>query len=177
MQKFYNGLLQKDRIAQKQFYNSMSPKMLSLCRSYVKDIHFAEDCLVKGFVKIFSEIEHLQDEQKLYSWCKRIMINECLNYLRTHKKIFFVDESLAEETVEWNQSEELNFDAQEILDALPDGYRMVFNLFVIEEFSHKEIAKMLNISESTSKTQLLKARKRIKELLMSNNFSYKKCIK
>lgn len=172
MKAFYKGLLHRDRISQREFYDFYSPRMLSVCRTYVSDLHHAEDCMVKGFVKIFNQIHTLQEESKLLAWCKKIVINECLNFIRTEKKVLFVEETHIQEDVIWEHSEGISFDAQDLLDELPEGYKMVFNLYVLEEFSHKEIAEMLGITESTSKTQLYKARHKLKNILLTKHHSY-----
>lgn len=93
------------------------------------------------------------------------MVNECLDFLRVKKSLVFLDsDDYFEEEVDFEENVS-DIDAQELLDQLPENYRMVFNLFVLEDYSHKEIAALLNISENASKTQLLRAKKKLKECL------------
>lgn len=149
--------------AQKELYEHFAPKMLSVCRMYIRDLQYAEDCMIKGFVKVFRNCKQYQNKGNFEGWVRRIMINECLNFLKAQKPIQFLDENEIYEDVE--TPEESNIDIQALLDQLPEGYRIVFNLFVMEDMSHKEIAQLLNISESTSKTQYFRAKNKLKQLL------------
>lgn len=143
--------------------------MLSVCRSYVKDRHHAEDCMLKAFVKVFKRIDSFQSNGSFEGWVRRIMVNECLDFLKIRSEIVFVEEYYElEQSIDELQGE-YYFDAQDLLDQLPDMYRVVFNLFVLEGYSHKEIAETIEISESASKTQLLRAKKKLKELILQQN--------
>ncbi len=151
---------QQNREAQEELFRNFSPKMLGVCRQYVKDNHHAEDLLLSGFLKVFTHLHQFKGEGSFEGWIRRIMVNTCISYLRKKNRIQLTDEDFvfndaAIENLE-NTSVE---DIQKLIDNLPDGYKMVFNLFAIEGYKHSEIAKKLNISESTSKSQLFKARK------------------
>jgi len=160
-----------NRDAQERLYKKHAPKMLSVCRQYIKDIHFAEDVMVQGFLKMFTKLDTFKFEGSFEGWLRRIMIRESISYLRKQQFVVYDDE-----VYEKNQSEEISQSTdldtehiQQLIDALPQGYKMVFVLYTVEGYKHKEIAEMLSISESTSKTQLLKARKLLQEQLRQQN--------
>lgn len=145
--------------------------MLSVCRQYIKDIHFAEDVMVQGFLKMFNNLDTFKFEGSFEGWLRRIMIRESISYLRKQQFVVYDDE-----VYEKNQSEEISQSTdldtehiQRLIDALPQGYKMVFVLYTVEGYKHKEIAEMLSITESTSKTQLLKARKLLQGQLRQQN--------
>lgn len=162
--------ISNNREAQKQLFEQYSPKMLGVCRQYVKDLHHAEDLLLQGFLKVFTNLHKFKHEGSFEGWIRRIMVNTCISYLRKKNRIDLSDEdyvfndsatvSLESTTVE---------DIQKLIDQLPEGYKMVFNLFAIEGYKHLEIAEQLNISESTSKSQLFKARKMLQENYIKMN--------
>ena len=164
--------------AQKALFNMYADKMLILCCRYVKRREDAEELLLDGFYKFFKNIQSFtyQGEAAFYSWIKRIMINECLMFLRKKNVFTIVTESAAEEIV--LEEEALNnLSADEIFNlivTLPVGYRTVFNLFVVEGMEHKEIAVLMGISEGTSKSQLSKARVLLQKLLSKKGIEYVK---
>lgn len=163
-------LKQQDRIAQRELFVRMSGKMLAVCRNYIKDLHFAEDCMLKGFVKIFKNIESFKNKGSLEGWIRRIMVNECLDYLKQNKTWLYLEETIVYDAID-EQEEWSEFDVQMVLDQLPTPYRTVFNLFVLEDYSHKEIAKLLGISEEVSKTQLSRAQKKLKSLMVTSKIN------
>ncbi|HTF82556.1 MAG TPA: RNA polymerase sigma factor [Cytophagales bacterium] len=153
--------------AQEMLYKSLSGKMFVLCFRYLKNKEDAEDVLTEGFVKVFKHIPSLQyqGEAALIAWIKKIMVNEALGALRRRKTIVFEA-----------HSEEIAIDAQPLaslgasdiyhmITELPLGLRTIFNLYAIEGYTHVEIAEMLGIAESTSRTQLMKARRALQEQL------------
>lgn len=157
--------------AQHRLYAKHAPKMLSVCRQYIKDVHFAEDVMVQGFVKMFRHLHTFKFQGSFEGWVRRIMISECISYLRKRQFVVYDDE-----VFENNQSNgfEITTDLdtehiQQLIDALPQGYKMVFVLYAVEGYKHTEIAEMLVISESTSKSQLYKARKMLQENLRKQN--------
>ncbi|MBW7869487.1 MAG: RNA polymerase sigma factor [Flavobacteriia bacterium] len=159
-------LIKGDRLAQKEVFERYSPKMLSVCRTYTGDLHNAEDCMIRAFVKVFKSISSYSSIGSLEGWIRRIMVNECLDFLRANKNFVFLDEIDFVEEPEDEQQDLSGIDAGELLDSLPENYRMVFNLFVLEDYSHKEISKILNIDEMTSRTQLSRAKKRLREIIV-----------
>ncbi|MBG6131341.1 RNA polymerase sigma-70 factor (ECF subfamily) [Aquimarina sp. EL_43] len=159
------------RDAQHQLYNQYAPKMLSVCRRYIKDIHFAEEVMLGGFLKVFMNLNKFKFEGSFEGWIRRIMVNESISFLRKEKQVLFAEEITSYTEESWNNiNTELEIDQiQELIDSLPEGYRMVFVLYAIEGYKHSEIAKMLEISESTSKSQLFKARKTLQQKLNQQN--------
>lgn len=153
-----------NRHAQQQIYSKHASKMLSICRQYVKDVHQAEDIMITAFMKVFTNLKAFEHKGSFEGWIRRIMVNECISFLRVQKKVKFLeDEFFIEDTFNNIESHFSVEDIQTLIDGLPDGYRMVFNLYAIEGFKHQEIAKMLGINEGTSKSQLSHARKMLKD--------------
>ncbi len=156
-----------NRQAQHQLYKKYSPKMLGVCRQYIKDLQFAEDVMINGFVKIFKHLKTFKNEGSFEGWIRIIMVRESISHLRKQQFIVYDDEIFEQRNSANNiQSSELDVaHIQLLIDALPTGYRTVFILYTVEGYKHQEIAEMLDISESTSKSQLSKARKNLKEKL------------
>lgn len=160
-------LLKQDAKAQKIFYEQNVKKFLSISRRYIPDLYQAEDCVIKAFCKIFKSIDTFRNEGNLEAWARRIVVNECLNFIKSHKTVFYLDDvnpSYLEEIQE--EIVMADFNAQELLDQLPDAYKMVFNLYVLEDYSHQEISTMLNISISVSKTQLFRAKEKLRKIYL-----------
>jgi RNA polymerase sigma-70 factor (ECF subfamily) len=156
--------VENNRHAQHRLYSKFSPKMLSVCRQYIKDLHQAEDVMITAFMKAFTNLKNFEYKGNFEGWIRRIMINECISYIRVHKKVTFIeDENYIEERYNNIESQFSVEDIQFLIDNLPDGYKMVFNLYCIEGFKHQEIAAMLGINEGTSKSQLYHARKMLQE--------------
>lgn len=167
-----------DKSAQKQLFATYAKGMLLLCRRYVKDAHSAEELMMNGFYKFFSTIERFRytGKDSVGAWMKRIMVNECLMFLRESKSIRLMSEEQAAEHV-LDETVFTSMSAQEIvqlINQLPDGYRTVFNLFVIEGYSHKEIAALLRVSEGTSKSQLNKAKQTLQKVLEQKRLGYER---
>ena len=170
--KLVNACKRKSRKAQKVLYEKYYDQMFRLCNRYLGNLHDAEDIVVEGFLKIFDKIELVEyrNSGSFLNWMKTIMINESLMLLRRNKKIRFFEDDLI---VEQESLVEKSMELQEILKAIacmPVGYRTIFNLFVIEGFSHKEIAAELHISEQTSKSQLSRAKKFLQKLIKDLNY-------
>lgn len=152
--------IENNRQAQQKIYSQHAPKMLGVCRQYIKDIHHAEDLLITSFMKIFSNLSNFEHKGNFEGWIRRIVINECISYIRVHKKITFIDdEDIIEETFNNAESDFTVDDIQFLIDNLPEGCKMIFNLYAIEGYKHKEIAEILGINEGTSKSQLANARR------------------
>jgi len=155
-----------DRKAQNHLWKLYAPLMMSICLRYLKNVESAEDILVQAFYRIFKKIDTFKGEGSFEGWLKRVVVNECLMDLRKRKTQYLtmsIDSILEEPKVEWVD----NLEYEEILGllaGLPEGYRTVFNLYVIEGYKHKEIAKLLGVSINTSKSQLLLARRRLQEM-------------
>ncbi len=164
-----DGLRRADRTAQRRFYDENSARYLSVCRAYVADTYHAEDCLIKAFCKVFNHIKSYSGSGSFDGWVRRIVVNECLNFLKSQCTILYFDENLHGREIKDDNDIETghDFDAQNLLDQLPEAYRLVFNLYVLEDYSHAEISEMLNISLSASKTQLFRAKQRLKEIYLN----------
>lgn len=156
--------LAQNRQAQQKIYTQYAPKMLSVCRQYIKDIHHAEDLMITAFMKVFTHLKNFENKGSFEGWIRRIMVNECISFIRVQKKVSFLeDEYYKEDTFNNIESGFSVDDIQSLIDGLPDGYKMIFNLYAIEGFKHKEIADMLGINEGTSKSQLSHARRILQE--------------
>ena len=163
--KLIKKAAQNNREAQHVLFEMHAPKMLSVCRYYVKNLQQAEEVMLNGFLKVFTNLKNFRGEGSFEGWIRRIMVRESISFLRQKKTIQFVDDDY--EHVEIQDESSQQYDAaqlQELIDNLPEGYKMVFVMYAIEGYKHAEIAKLLNISEGTSKSQLFKARK-----LLQNN--------
>ncbi|MFK5879527.1 MAG: RNA polymerase sigma factor [Flavobacteriaceae bacterium] len=163
------------REAQHRLFEIHAPKMLSVCRYYIKDVQHAESVMLKGFFKVFSKLKSFKSEGSFEGWIRRIMVREAISFLRQQKNIEF---SIEDVEVKNDYANNINSEMdvaqiQQLIDELPDGYRIVFVMYAIEGYKHKEIAEELDISESTSKSQLFKARKLLqKRVIQLNKTSY-----
>jgi RNA polymerase sigma factor (sigma-70 family) len=171
------GCVAGKRSAQSALYRVYSSVMLAVCLRYSRNRDEAEDILQEAFLKIFQHISTYRKEGSFEGWMKRIMINHALNYYRKNRKIPY-----HEDIENINETEIMELEEQQAIHApvsaekllaliqlLPPGYRMVFSMYVFEEYSHKEISDALCISENTSKTQLLKARRMLRNKLFELN--------
>ncbi len=170
-----------DEKAQEHIYKKYAPDLLGICRRYFKNLSKAEDVMQDAFVTIFSKIAQYKGSGSFEGWMKRITLNTALIQLRKDKKEiisenfdFLETEKKEIKKKELNLSdiqsviENANFDQFEIIefmDELPEGFKTVFNLYVIEGMKHKEIAEELDISVGTSKSQLMRAREKLKKIL------------
>lgn len=158
--------LQRDRMSEKLLYERYVTVMARLCQRYLKYDAEVQDALMEGFVKVFDKLKTFEyrGEQSLEIWIRRILINECLMRLRKSNPLVMIDE----EKHELVQPAHNDPEAKEIIKLihhLPPGYRTILNLYVIDGYSHKEIAHFLGITESASRSQLTHARNKLKELL------------
>jgi RNA polymerase sigma-70 factor (ECF subfamily) len=180
LHKNYSKLIAKasksDRRAQQALFELFAPKMLGVCRQYLKNNDLAEEVMLSGFLKMFTNLNNFKNEGSFEGWIRRIMVNESISQLRKDKNLHFISEAEIENTTEHSTFIETALEEAEIqkmIDSLPDGYKTVFVLYAIEGYKHSEIAELLQISESTSKTQLFKARKMLQNLVkQQNNLSY-----
>ncbi len=157
--------------AQQAIYDKFAPKMLSVCRQYIKDLHYAEDVMINGFVKVFKGLEGFEHRGSFEGWIRKIMVRESISYLRKRQFVVYDDEMVDNQQMyTGNETSLMDVEhIQALIDALPEGYKMVFVLYAVEGYKHQEIAEMLNISEGTSKSQLFKARKLLQENLRLQN--------
>ena len=163
--------IKNNREAQHMLFELHAPKMLSVCRYYIKDIQHAEEAMLNGFFKVFSNLKKFKNEGSFEGWIRRIMIRESISFLRQKKNIEFLVEDIEHEN-NYTNNIKTNIEVaeiQQLIDTLPDGYKMVFIMYAIEGYKHHEIANMLSITEGTSKSQLFKARKLLQEKLKELN--------
>ena len=152
--------VKNNRDAQRILFEIHSPKMLSVCRYYISDVHHAEEAMLNGFFKVFKNLGSYRAEGSFEGWIRRIMVRESISFLRQSKQIEFAtdDIEIYDKETEYHDVDLETSEIQQLIDNLPEGYRMVFVMYAIEGYKHHEIAEALNISEGTSKSQLFKAR-------------------
>ena len=165
------GSIKNDRRAQKALYERYAPKMMGVCSRYVADKNTAEDILLEGFFKVFKNLEKFKAKGSFEGWIRRIMVNESLMHLRKKKAyIQDIEKVFDLSTSEPDMQDVLQeSDLMTLIQELPTGYRTVFNMYVIEGFKHKEIAEQLEISINTSKSQLIQAKKKLKQKIQKKN--------
>lgn len=152
--------------AQEYLYQKYAPRFLSLILRYVPQRADAEDVLVESFFKIFQKVHTYKNEGSFEGWMKKLVINNCLMHIRKNKIVPLDIHSIDPLTFISQPPEISDIDGlKRIIDALPLGYKLIFNLYVVEGFKHKEIARLLGISEHTSKSQLIHAKKSIRKSL------------
>ncbi|MFY8127698.1 MAG: RNA polymerase sigma factor [Chitinophagaceae bacterium] len=165
-----NACLQKNMLAQRELYNLYSPKMLGICYRYAYCREDAEDMLQEGFVKIFNQLSTFENRGSFEGWMKRVIVNTCINFLKRNKKF---NENLSLDAayhVEYKEESVVSkLQGKQIIECirlLPIGYRTILNLNAIEGYSHKEIASLLEIEESTSRSQLTRAKIVLENILI-----------
>lgn len=168
-EEFIKECCRGDRKAQKRLFDELYSPMYRVVYRYVNKQSEAEDCVMKGFMKVFLNLPRFgyQGEQSLFVWTRRIMVNEALMFLRrNHNFTLSLESNYQEIPVESEVLARMDAEAlNDLILSLPAGYRTVFNLYVVEGYDHKEIAQALGISEATSRTQLAKARNKLRIML------------
>jgi RNA polymerase sigma factor (sigma-70 family) len=165
------GCLHNQPSAQRELYNRFSPKMLSVCYRFGQSREDAEDMLQEGFIKVFTQIHTFQNKGAFEGWIRRIIVHTCINFLKKYKK--FSDSVNLDQAVSAHIKEEtmpsIMQQVTECIRLLPIGYRTVLNLYAIEGYSHREIATMLDIEESTSRSQYTRAKSMLENILIKKN--------
>ncbi len=157
-----------DRNAQALLYNWLAPSLLAVCVRYLKDRAEAEDVMQDTFVKLFTSLDSFKNEGSFEGWARRIAVNTSLSRLKQKNRIWFERNLQLVENVDFTEEEHHDLAAADIMacmEALPAGYRIIVNLFLVEDFSHREIAEKLGISESTSRSQYARARQSLIKLI------------
>jgi RNA polymerase sigma factor (sigma-70 family) len=163
LEKVIEGCIKNKRKAQVELYNYYAPMLLAVCSRYVADKSEAEDILQEGFFKILKSIKEYTGKGHFENWMRKIVVNTAITHFHREKKHYYHDEieNVQDFELQFNLSPDKEFEEQELFDLLsrmPEGYRIIFNMYAIEGFKHKEIADQLKIEESTSKTQYLRAK-------------------
>lgn len=171
------GCKRNNATAQEALYSRFSPRMLGVCYRYAKNREDAEDMLQEGFIKVFSQINQFRSEGALEGWIRRIMVHTCINILKKNKKFSDSVDIIHAHSV--HVREEMIpsiMQAKQIVEcirSLPMGYKTVLNLYAIEGYSHKEIAFMLDIEESTSRSQYTRAKAMLEDILIKKKIIQK----
>ncbi len=159
-----------NRKAQYQLYKLYSKAMFNICYRMLNNIEEAEDLLQEAFAEAFNKLESFRFESTFGAWLKRIVVNRCINHLKKRRAELVYTEDLPE--LKHNQEEpdheQIQLEVMKVHKAmglLPDGYRVIFSLYLIEGYDHSEIAQIMGITESTSKSQFSRARQKIKEII------------
>ena len=165
-----SGCLRNNATAQEALYNRFSPRMLGVCYRFAKNREDAEDMLQEGFIKVFTQIHQYRNEGALEGWIRRIIVHTCINILKKNKKfsdsVDIIHASSVHIKEEMIPSIMQAKQVVECIRTLPIGYRTVLNLYAIEGYSHREIAEMLDIEESTSRSQYTRAKAMLEEILI-----------
>lgn len=172
------GCLRNEASAQKELYNKYSPKMLAVCYRFGHNREDAEDMLQEGFIKVFSQIHTFRSQGAFEGWVRRIIVHTCINNLKKNKK-FNESVDLIHATTHQVREESIPSIVQakqvvECIRLLPLGYRTVLNLYAIEGYSHKEISMMLEIEESTSRSQYTRAKQMLEDILIRKKILQKR---
>ncbi len=173
-QELIQGCKSGNRKCQKLLYEQYASVLYPICLRYLRHREDAEDVLLETFYKIFSKIEKYSFKGSFEGWMKRICINEALMHLRKRNNF-----NLSIDAVSYHMKDDSHTiedhlfadDIMHVVEQLPDGYRTVFNLFVIEGYKHREIAEILGISINTSKSQLIQAKRKLASILKKNRIS------
>lgn len=159
-----------NRKAQYQLYRLYSKAMFNICMRMLSNKEEAEDLLQEAFAEAFNKLESFRFESSFGAWIKRIVVNRCINHLKKKRAQLIYTETLPE-TNQKNDEPEINSDHLDVkriyraMEQLPDGYRVIFSLYLLEGYDHTEIAQIMGISESTSKSQFSRAKQKIKEII------------
>lgn len=167
------GTIRNNAAAQEAFYNRFSPRMLGVCYRFAKSREDAEDMLQEGFIKIFTQLHQYRNEGALEGWIRRIIVHTCINVLKKNKK--FADSVDLIHAHGMHTKDDMVpgiIQAKQVVECirlLPLGYKTVLNLYAIEGYSHKEIGTMLDIEESTSRSQYTRAKAMLEDILVKKD--------
>jgi len=170
-----DACLAGERAAQYTLYKKYAKAMYNVCLRIVNDKMDAEDVMQMGFVVVFKKLNSFRYESTLGAWIKRIMVHQCITFLRS-KKMEWVSDDNIPESIEEIEHNDVEYNVQVIKDAmvfLSDGYRSIFTLYAIEGYDHVEISQILNISENTSKSQYSRAKVKLHDIIKSNGLKHK----
>jgi RNA polymerase sigma factor (sigma-70 family) len=169
--------LKNQPAAQQELYSKYSPKMLAVCYRFARNREDAEDMLQEGFIRVFTQIHQFQNKGSFEGWIRRIIVHTCINHLKKHKKFNdSVDISQAHTLQVREDSVPSIIQAKQVIECirmLPIGYRTVLNLFAIDGYNHREIATMLDIEESTSRSQYTRAKAMLEQILVQKKIIFR----
>lgn len=175
LEKLIKKCKERDIKAQSEVYQLFAGKLFALCLKYSKNYQEAQDNMQDGFITVFNKIEQYQFKGSFEGWIKRIMINTALQKYRQKNVLSLISEEIPDEVEVQVDEIEISLDfLLNIIQALPNRYRLVFNMYVLDGYSHREIAEMLEISEGTSKSNLSRARQILKKKIEDSTFGIKK---
>lgn len=170
--KLVERCIRGERNAQFELYKQYSKAMFNICCRMLNNRTDAEDMLQEIFSDAFSRLQSFRFDSTIGAWLKRITVNKCINEINRRKtKLEFVEE--VPEIVSQEEEEKMGLSVDKVknaMEVLPNGSRIVFSLYLLEGYDHEEIGQILNISESTSKTQFMRAKQRVKEILISQGY-------
>ncbi len=163
LEEVIEGCIKNRRKAQIELYKQYAPMLLTVCMRYVADRSEAEDILQEAFFKILKSIKEYSGKGHFENWMKKIVVNTAITHFHREKKHYYHEEleSVKDFELKYTLSPDKELDEKELynlLKRMPEGYRIIFNMYAIEGYKHKEIAEKLGIEESTSKTQYLRAK-------------------
>ncbi len=169
--------LKNQPAAQQELYSKYSPKMLAVCYRFARNREDAEDMLQEGFIRVFTQIHQFQSKGSFEGWIRRIIVHTCINHLKKHKKFNdSVDITQAHTLQVREDSVPSIIQAKQVIECirmLPIGYRTVLNLFAIDGYNHREIATMLDIEESTSRSQYTRAKAMLEQILVNKKIIFR----
>jgi len=175
LEKLINKCKRKDKKAQSEIYQLYTGKLFALCLKYSRNYQEAQDNLQNGFMTIFDKIEQYNFKGSFEGWLKRIIINTALQTYREKNVLNLVTEEIPDEVTVEIDEEQISLEfLLKLIQELPNRYRLVFNLYVLDGYPHKEVASMLNISEGTSKSNLSRARLILRDKIELNQSKIKK---
>src|SRR4029079_10520543 len=171
------GCLNNIASAQEALYNRFSPRMLGVCYRFARNREDAEDMLQEGFIKVFTQMHQFRNQGALEGWIRRIIVHTCINILKKNKKFADSVDLIHANSIHLNENNIPSIlQAKQVVESirlLPMGYRTVLNLYVIEGFSHKEISAILDIEESTSRSQYTRAKAMLEDILIKKKIIHK----
>ena len=172
-----HGCLNNNASAQEALYGRFSPRMLGVCYRFARSKEDAEDMLQEGFIKVFTQMQQFRGQGALEGWIRKIIVHTCINILKKNKKFLDSVDLIHAGGLYLNENNIPSIlETKEVVESvrkLPMGYRTVLNLYAIEGFTHKEIAQMLDIEESTSRSQYTRAKAMLEDILVSKKIIQK----
>ena len=172
-----HGCLNNVSSAQEALYHRFSPRMLGVCYRFARNREDAEDMLQEGFIKVFMQLHQFRNQGAIEGWIRRIIVHTCINILKKNKKFTDSVDLIHAHAMFLNENNIPSIlEAKQVVESvrkLPMGYRTVLNLYAIEGFSHKEIADLLDIEESTSRSQYTRAKAMLEDILIQKKIIIK----